>query len=160
MDDRLLFTSQQGSSLLFRRMVGLCAGLILLSIVLGCMSFSFGGRTELVHDEDGAYTQSGTISIPGNHEQDVYYAVAYQSPPNLTLEDSWNTCAITGQWPDHFRVSNPRLFSCELTWKARGIKALDRTIMVPIPDAAKDSNPPPQFPASAGTPSATDRPMH
>jgi hypothetical protein len=151
MDVRFLFSSPKGSSLLLRRMVGLCAELILLAIVLGCMSFSFGGRTELVHDEDGAYTQSGTLSLPGNHEQDVYYPVPYQSPPNLTLEDTWNACAITGQWPDHFRVSNARLFSCELTWKARGIKALDRTVLVPVPEAAKESNPPPPSPASDGT---------
>jgi hypothetical protein len=150
MDDRLLFTSRCVPWLLLRRMAGLCAGLILLAIILGCMNFSFGGRTELVHDEDGAYTQGGTLAIPANHEQDVYYAVPYQSPPNLTVENTWNDCVITGQWPDHFRVSNPCLLSRELTWKARGIKALDRAVMVPVPAAAKDSNPPPTFPTSDG----------
>jgi hypothetical protein len=130
-----------------RRLGGLWAGLVLLAIILGCMS----GHTEWIHDEDGAFAQSGSVSIPANHEQDVYYPVPYHSPPNLTLEDTWNGCVVRGQWPDHFRVKNSGLFSSELTWKARGIKAFERAVLVPVPEITKTSNPPPVFPTNEGT---------
>jgi hypothetical protein len=110
------------------RLFGIVSAVILAILFLGCMSFTIGGRT-YEHDaytncyEDGLYVQRGKIRIPANSEQDVYYPVAYEHPPNVVLEDDHDDCAVIDQQADHFRVRNNGLFRETLSWCARGTRS-------------------------------------
>src|SRR5262249_47420997 len=92
-------------------------------ICLGCMNFQFGGRNETVHstasDKPGQ-VQSGSASVAGHQEIDVYYPVPLVSPPNLVISESaW--VQVVDQKPDHFRVKNNTPMSWDFKWMARGV---------------------------------------
>jgi hypothetical protein len=105
-----------------------CGGLLFVGFSLGCMSFSIGGRTQVVPPpadstarEDGV--QRGKAFVPAGQEMTVYYPTPYTSTPNLEFEESDNkrNFQIVDQKPDHFRVKNLSPWSADVPWKARGI---------------------------------------
>jgi hypothetical protein len=148
------------SGLLAQRLVTAGAALICLVVFLGCMSLNFGTRTEVIQHDDVSYMQTGTATVPGGQEVEVYYPVPYASPPNLVLSSDWDQCVVVQQKQDHFRVKNNRVFATECKWTARGLK-------VPPPVAPGLGPPvivPPPVPPPAGLPaepipvSATTKP--
>jgi hypothetical protein len=139
-------------SVLVRRALALTAVLGFVVIVLGCMSLTIGGRTELVQSEDGCVAQHGDVTIPGNQELDVYYPIPYPVPPNLVISDCLNCCKIVAQCPDHFRVKNEGALARDITWKARGVRMTAPVVPVPppvLPPVAPAPGPasPPNLPA-------------
>jgi hypothetical protein len=98
------------------RIMGIASCVVLLATFLGCMSI--GGRTEIVNRDDRSSTQSGKVTLAGKQELDVFYPVAYVSPPNLEFEEE---CVVVEQKADHFRVKNTSPFSRVITWTARGV---------------------------------------
>jgi hypothetical protein len=136
-----------------RRLAGGACGLGFIGMILGCMSFTFGGRQELVgqFDDPSCFRQGGRLTIQAGHEIDVYYAIPYQSPPNLVLDDEsagprLKSCEIREQFPDHFRVRNPGIFPVEVAWTARGMRSMPAPPpTVPAP-AILETSPPPQMP--------------
>jgi hypothetical protein len=70
------------------------------------------------------FTQEGGATLPARCEQDVYYPVAFASPPNLEIEDDglFQRCEIIEQRADRFRVWNPTFLSRSLSWTARGVQ--------------------------------------
>ena len=139
------------------RGLGIASAVFLAILFLGCMSFTIGGRT-YEHDaytnryEDGLYVQRGKIRIPAKSEQDVYYPVAYDHPPNVVLEDDHDDCAIIEQQTDHFRVRNNGLFRETMSWCARGTRL--PAVVVPtdtLPPQPAATLPPQPAPASPGS---------
>jgi hypothetical protein len=122
--------AERGRITALSRMIGAAAGVSLLGLFLGCMSFSIGGRNYECHRLDGlcdneVLSQHGAVRLSPGDEQDVYYPIPYASPPNLELGDLLRIDYILlEQRADHFRV---RIKSCldlvTLTWKARGVRA-------------------------------------
>src|SRR5438045_3049580 len=55
---------------------------------------SLAGCGLLVHEEvehnDGATRQVGSVKVPGEQEQVVYYPIPYVSPPNVRISDSFD----------------------------------------------------------------------
>jgi hypothetical protein len=131
--------------LLFSRPVASGAAVVIVLTVLGCMSLSFGGKTYECHSGEGhcgddSYVQSGAAHLHGSAEQDVYYPVAYASPPNVELSgDDADDCEIVEQKPEHFRIHNNSLWSADVEWKARGVR--QPPALAPVP--AGTTPPPP-----------------
>ena len=120
-------------AVLLRRSLLAAASLGFVGIVLGCMSLSIGGRTEVVQNEDACYVQNGEVTIPSHQEQDVYYPVPFAFPPHLTISTTFNDCKIVAQCADHFRVKNDEACSRDVTWKARGIRMGTPQALPPVP---------------------------
>ena len=115
----------------------------ILTTILGCMSFSIGGRNGTITNEDGN-SECGKLSVPGNTEMDVYYPTTFTSPPNLTVDSTWNDTIIVSQHADHFHIRNPQNFSRDIMWKARGGRiAPPVTVVVPVPVPVATANVPP-----------------
>ena len=108
-------------------------GLLFLAISLGCMSLSFGGRTEVVAPEGALTRQSDTIHLGPAQEIFVYYPVPYATPPNLVVSDTWRDCRVVEQRPDGFRVKNMSSSARDMDWTARGTKALAAAVVVTSP---------------------------
>jgi hypothetical protein len=69
-------------------------------------------------------TQQGTVTV--THDQkdgvDVYYAVPYVSPPNLTLGNGTGLVVIVEQKPDHFKLrAADTTIRSDVSWKAEGV---------------------------------------
>jgi hypothetical protein len=111
-----------------RVLLGL-SGLLFAGFSLSCMSFSFGGRTQVVSPTPqdsqaaGEGLQRGTAYVPRGQEVRVYYPIPYVSNPNLEFEDSDGKrhLQIVDQKPDHVRVRNTSSSDCEVPWKTRGV---------------------------------------
>jgi hypothetical protein len=147
-----------------RRALAACA-LTTLAIVVGCMSFSVGGRNEIVScDADlppnaasgDLLEQHGRLTLAPGAEQDVYYPVPYVSPPNLTLGPpplpdgaNWGTMSfgddevkhfeIVLQRRDRFRVRNTGLFERSVGWRAKGLRLV---LVAPAPVVPVAAPPP------------------
>src|SRR5437763_13446789 len=104
------------------RAAGAAAAVLAIGVMLGCMSFSFEGRKEIVNSTDISYAQSGELTLTCGQVIDVYYPVPYASPPNLTLKKSSDDCCVIDQKPDHFRVQNNCGLTREVKWTARGMR--------------------------------------
>ncbi|HEY7157155.1 MAG TPA: hypothetical protein VH575_24590, partial [Gemmataceae bacterium] len=90
---------------LLSRSVGALAGVVIVLIILGCMSLSFGGLSIGCKTEpDGTVCQEGKVNLHQGQELDVYYPVPYTSPPNLELSGDADKCEIVEQKADHFRI--------------------------------------------------------
>src|SRR5262245_48508598 len=98
---------------LLRRMVLVTACLLFLAIVLGCMSLSIGSHHEAVSNDESGAMERGKVTVPAHQELDVYYPVAFASPPNLTVDSTWDDCLVVNQAADHFRIKNPESFARE-----------------------------------------------
>jgi hypothetical protein len=85
------------------RRVGLAAGLTLLVIALGCMSFSIERPEHVTYvGNDAVLEQKGEVTIHSGQIVDVYYPIPYGSPPNLTIDDSFHHYEVIDQKPDFF----------------------------------------------------------
>src|SRR5262245_12493199 len=51
-----------------RRLLGAIAAVMFLTVILGCMSFSFEGRKSFIQHDDLTYSQSGKFEVPGAQE--------------------------------------------------------------------------------------------
>ena len=140
---------------LFSRSGAIAAGVALLLIFLGCMSFegSHVDRTEVVSPPevpnpylvgDGLLEQEGRGAIRGLAEEDVYYPVPYISPPNLELEGDPEFVRLVYQRRDHFRIKNwcnNTHYVGSFHWKARGVKIL---VTAPPPPGPNSNLPTPR----------------
>ena len=104
------------------------AGVVLfVAFSLGCMSLSFGGRTEVIAPGDSPYAQSGAVELPPYEEQIIYYPIPYQSPPNLTVLDSprnHRPFRIVDQRGDGFRIKNETEGRLLVEWSAKGLRVM------------------------------------
>jgi hypothetical protein len=136
-----------GSAIRFR-IAATMAAVACVVIVLGCMSFSIGGKTVIRTPDGNPFEQAGAIEIRPGAEQDVFYAIPYASTPNLEIDSTFDDVELVEQHADHFRVRNTSngLLSRTVEWKARGVKGLPLapiTVVPPPPAPAASSNPPP-----------------
>jgi hypothetical protein len=153
MEERSWLAILSGGStwVLVRRLAAASAALLFLVMVLGCMSLQFGGGTrEVVHSDDSAYAQTGKVRVPVGKEVQVYYPVAYVSPPNLEMESPFDdSMIITEQKGDHFLVKNIGSLDRRVEWTARGVKA-PQAAVVAAPTPAQ--SPPATLPALPAQP--------
>lgn len=136
------------------RRVGLLAVAITTSIMLGCMSLSFGGKYSgcSCHSNEngpcscksGVLIQAGTLDLRSPSIQTIYYPIPYQGPPNLTLTSAVEDYEIVEQQADHFCVKMKQGMG-PLSWKARGIRT--PTSLPPVQFPAPLPNPNQQEPA-------------
>jgi hypothetical protein len=103
-----------------RRFVIAASACCVLTIAIGCMSFSFGDRTEVVAPGVPYTRQTGLVSVPPGQELTIYYPNPYQSPPNLVIADPSHDCHVSEQHPDYFRVKNDSAGLRDFEWTARG----------------------------------------
>jgi hypothetical protein len=95
---------------------------VFLAFCLGCMNFSFGGKSDVVAAADAEIAQKGKTFVRPGEEICVYYPAPFQSPPNLELVNNAYIVQITEQRADHFRVKNMGQAGVNLSWEARGVK--------------------------------------
>ena len=93
---------------------------LLLAIVLGCMSLSFGERHYDGRD-DGLLCQEDEFELRDGASRTVYYPIPYASPPNLVVASTFGHVEIEEQAADHFRVSCTDAVG-QVTWKAKGLR--------------------------------------
>jgi hypothetical protein len=118
--------------------VGLTAGLLLLGIALGCMSFTIERPERVTYvGPDAVLEQRGEVAVRSHEVVDVYYPIPYGSPPNLTLEDFFHHNEVLDQKPGFFRLKNDGV-GCTAKWVARGIRA-----PLPTPPDVVPELPPP-----------------
>src|ERR1700682_6524953 len=130
------------------RIAAALAAVAFVLIVLGCMSFSIGGKTVVRPPDGNPFEQSGAIELRPGAEQDVFYAIPYASTPNLEIDSMFDDLDLVELHADHFRVRNTSnvLLSRTVEWKARGVKCLPLapiTVVPPPPAPAAPSHPPP-----------------
>jgi hypothetical protein len=110
----------------FGRTAGAVAAAATAFIILGCMNFTFGTRSDdppCVEPPDGdAFTQTGCATVRGKAKQDIYYPVPYAFPPNLEATDNFGHCEVVEQRADHFRVRNRDGLDATVRWTARGVR--------------------------------------
>lgn len=132
----------------------------ILFIILGCMSLTIGGRTEVVQHEEndgGVLTQTGEAIIAGDSELDVYYPIPYPNIPNLVLTHYklLNEPRLVAQKEDHFRVRNPDGSALNLKWTAKGMKPPTPVLVAPVNPPPPP--PPPELPPPAPIPSGMSK---
>ncbi len=111
---------------------------------LGCMSFTFGGRTEVVSPPPvpgpvagtAEWQQMGNVRVPVGEEMTVYYPIPYASPPNLVITGRGGACRVIEQKADCFCIKNNSDLPFELGWTARGVKAPPPVPVVDTPATA------------------------
>jgi hypothetical protein len=116
---------------------------VMALIFLGCMSLSFGERTEVVRAEDATLLQKGEVTVPPGQAQIVYYPIPYPHPPNLTISDTFgfDHPTVVEQAPDHFLVrNNDHNFARTVTWRAKGVR-VPTAIVSPTPAPAAPNLP-------------------
>jgi hypothetical protein len=131
------------------RLAALAAGVLLCLVVLGCMSISFGGKNICCPDPPEPFEQKGEVCLSGQGD-DVYYPIAYASPPNLTVNSSLGSATVVEQKPDHFRVCG----TGKVKWVARGVR-VGPTVVIPGPPTPP---PPALLPGPPLTPAPTPPP--
>jgi hypothetical protein len=147
--------------LLLSRPVGALAAAVLVLIILGCMSLSFGGLSIGCRSEpDGTLCQEGDVKLLAGQDQEIFYPIPYVSPPNLELSGDVDHCEIIEQKPDHFRIRNPKGATSCPHWRARGLRASvpPPAVFVTAPPAAS-SGPPTEVPPPTSTPLPPPKPL-
>jgi hypothetical protein len=109
------------SWLVFSRPVGAGAAGLILVIMLGCMSITIGGRTEMAQPAD-LLVQEGDVTVRGKGEVDVFYPISFSAPPNLIIAECFAMCEVVDQRPDHFRIKNTSLLPRSVNWTAKGTR--------------------------------------
>jgi len=113
-----------------RRGVIITTALAFAALGLGCMSFTFGGHTDMVAPHEPAATadlakeQTGNAQVAGGEEITVYYPIPYASPPNLVMRDPNAVCRVIEQKADCFRIRNTASLTAGynyVAWTARGV---------------------------------------
>jgi hypothetical protein len=133
---------------------------MLLVTFLGCMSLQVGGdhRSIETDTEEGVVRQTGTVTLGGDQPQTVYYAIPYNTPPNLTIKDEWprGNWQLVEQKCDHFIIRrNPLSLGSplELTWTAKGLKVPPPAAPVVVAPASTT------VPATAGSAAPPEPPL-
>jgi hypothetical protein len=136
----------------FFRLAGIAGGMLLLSIVLGCMSFSFGGHEVSIEHNggDGITCHDGTIQVPAHACLNVYYPAPFSSKPNLEVTECFGRCEILEQREDGFRVRNNSIFTVTAEWQARGLRIVQIPPTAVVPTEQIDSSAPGHAPVPAG----------
>jgi hypothetical protein len=109
------------SHVVFSRWSAVTSACLIIATILGCMSITIGGRTEVAQPAD-LLVQEGEITIHGRGELDVYYPVAFASPPNLVIGEMFSWCEVVEQKADHFRIGNTTLLPRTVSWTAKGTR--------------------------------------
>jgi hypothetical protein len=123
-----------------RRAALLVGVLLLIPIQTGCLCLSIGGGgCHAEAGEHGTFTQTGSVGVQKGQEIEVYYPVPFASPPNLQIDDMWNTHVVIEQTATHFRIRNDtpirQVFGgASVDWTARGIR--DPATVPAIPAAS------------------------
>jgi hypothetical protein len=131
------------TAVVFSPRVAAVTALATVLIVLGCMCLNFTCET----NADGTVTQENHIDVPPNMEIEVFYAVPYASPPNLSIDEVHGDCTVTEQKENHFRVRNRNVATARtVNWTARGMPAAATQIIRPAPPAVGGPPPNPQPP--------------
>lgn len=144
---------------LLSRPVGALAGVVIVLIILGCMSLSFGGLSIGCKTEpDGTVCQEGKVSLHQGQEFDVYYPVPYASPPNLEISGDSDNCEILEQKADHFRIRCKGAADAAPHWQARGLKPPAAAPTVIVTPPAPPAVPPPTEGAPIPLPVPTPMP--
>ena len=124
-------------------------GMVMLLLAIaqtGCICLSFGGTSE--SEDHATFVQTRKLVLQPGQELDVYYPVPYASPPNLEIEDTWRSCVVIDQKPDHFRIRSDsrfgQVFGEDVKWTARGIRAatpIAVSVQPPITPTASSASP-------------------
>lgn len=118
--------------LLLSRLILLCCTVVLIAIIVGCMNICLDRSVGV--GADGLCKQTGSFTVKGGEEIDVYYPLPYGSPPNVTFNSVFKTYEIVlvSQYPDHFRVKNTGHFAGEVTWEAKGLRQQPPVVFQPV----------------------------
>jgi hypothetical protein len=84
----------------------------------------FGGAL-LTGIGDQTFRQQGRLNVAAGNSQEVYYPIAYRTPPNLQLDGdaNWQFVKLLEQKADHFKISCTAQFgSTEVRWRAEGVR--------------------------------------
>jgi hypothetical protein len=124
-----------------------------IGIVVGCMSFSIGGKTVIKSDEANAFEQEGAVELRPLEVRDIYYPIPYAAPPNLEITCTFhnNDIDLVDQHAEFFRIRNTSTqWSRDVDWKSRGVKTLPPPPPVTATQAPSSplapTNPPPPPP--------------
>lgn len=114
------------------RLALLLGGAAWVLVLLGCMSFTVGGRYATPGCDPEPFTQSGEVSLHYLEERSVYYPLPFASPPNLELADMFGNYQLVEQQPDFFKVKCLGAGSplTKLRWKARGQRVVSGAPLV------------------------------
>jgi hypothetical protein len=136
------------SRVVFSRRAGAIAGFAVVSILLGCMNFTFQDHagTLAYIAEEGVACHEGTVRIPADTCVTVYYPLPFAAKPNLELTDVFDRCRIVQQREDGFEARNTSHFSATAEWRARGQKIATSSppsvVAAPVVDGAPPDQPP------------------
>jgi hypothetical protein len=92
--------------------------------VAAAVSSGIHGGVAMVDRE--RLTQQGSVTVPANSQQEVYYPVPYASPPNVQLSGpgvSQGSIQLKEQKADHFTAQcTSAHFTFEVHWRAEGVR--------------------------------------
>jgi hypothetical protein len=74
---------------------------------------------------DGTFRQQGRLNVSAGNTQEVYYPIAFRSPPNLQLDGdaNWQAVKLLEQKADHFKISCTAQFgSTQVHCRAEGLR--------------------------------------
>jgi hypothetical protein len=123
------------SKIYFRRLVGAVSLALILTIILGCMSFQCGSKCSCGKggdscgcrmEDNGIFVQSGKVHVDCEGEATVYYPIPFESIPNLELANPINQSPeIIEQQPHLFRIRQKGIGVTPIivVWTARGIRS-------------------------------------
>ncbi len=131
--------------LVLSRLAVIGSATLVVAILLGCMNICVDRSISV---EDGICKQTGTVPVQGAQELDVYYPIAYNTPPNLHLKSNFDDAVPIAQHPDHFRVKNTTNFVREVTWEAKGVRQAPAAVVVPVTTIPVQELPPVPVPIS------------
>jgi hypothetical protein len=69
--------------------------------------------------------QQGNVNISAGNSQEVFYPIAYASPPYLHLDGdaNWQFVKLLEQKADHFKINCTAQFgSAQIRWQAEGVR--------------------------------------
>jgi hypothetical protein len=69
--------------------------------------------------------QQGSVNISAGNSQEVFYPIAYASPPYLHLngDANWQFVKLLEQKADHFKINcTAQIGSTQIRWQAEGVR--------------------------------------
>jgi hypothetical protein len=129
------------SKVLFSRTTGAVSFVVILVIIFGCMTINHGKDTSdcpscgCKLEDNGIFTQTGSIPVEPNKEITVYYPATFEAIPNLQLtgRDRKNY-EIIEQQSNYFRIKSRGRDTDTVKWVARGVKTPNVTATT-LPDS-------------------------